>query len=630
MKKGCLPFLFLSVLSGWCIGQNAGFSIPDTICEDKPVIITNVQPASAISYKWSFCTGNATDEPDGINMGNPLQKLNAPRFVTIVQNGSEYYTFTTSSGNSKVIRCFYGNTLTQFPLTTTDLGNFGVLTDQVRGIQVKKDNGTWYGFVANGNKLVRLDFGDSPLNTPVPSVIYLSNAITISGLTLTLQGTEWVGFFTDIAGNSLSRLDFTQGLGNDPLVINLGYTGQGPSSIVLATENNNWYAFICNAGSSTLSRIYFGPSLKNPAPVWTNMPAITGLNQNAGITLINECGSVNGFITNYVIESDKCIVHLNFPKGLGGPVTGYIIENNGILNKPYGISEFVRQGDTLYAFVANYGSSSLTQMFFPSCSSVSTPFYSGPDPPPIIYPDPGNYNIMLTINDGYPDQSSLCKNIEVKPKPTISLGNDRFLCQGRNTVLDAGGGNYLYFWSNGASTRAITVDTTGIYWVHAINSWSCGAFDTIKVTVYSNAQAVVDTTICKGLSYWAQNALRYDNGIYLDTLKMVTGCDSVVTTNLSIRDCPLLIWFPNAFTPNGDGLNDEFRPVGSEIVMYNMQVFNRWGELIFESNDIKTGWNGLIKGREAPPEAYTYIVVFESKHFPGVTHRETGTFTLTR
>ena len=622
--------MFFSAIAAFCAAQNADFSVPDTICQGKPVIITNVLPVAAASYKWSFCSGNAAYEPDGTNMGNPNQVLNAPRYISLVKDSIFYYTFTTSTGNACVVRCYYGPKLTQTPLITTNLGNFGVLTNKVTGIVVIKDKGTWYGFVANEDKLIRLVFGNSPSNTPTFQVTTLTNVTAASGLAIEQQGAFWVGIGTDMDGSNLFRLDFGQNLGNDPQVVNLGNPAQlnAPASLALAEENSQWYAFVCNTGNSTLSRIEFGASLLNANPAGSVLNSVTGLDLNAGITLINDCGGYNGIVTNCVQVADLCIIHLVFSQGLGGKVIGYNIGNSGILNKPYGISDFVRQGDTLYGYAANYGSSSITRMFFPSCSGASLPFYTGFDPPPVTYPEPGNYNILLTVNDGGSNPSLKCRNIVVVPKPGISLGPDRNLCDGMTTLLDAGAGDSVYAWSTGAVTRTISVDSSGTYWVHAINYWNCDAYDTIKVTVNKTAAATIDTTICRGLSYYAQHALQTTAGVYRDTLRLTTGCDSIVTTNLLVEDCPLLIWFPNAFTPNGDGLNDVFRPGGKDIIRYNMQIFNRWGALIFESGDFNVGWDGYVKGRKSAPDVYTFNSTFESRQFPGVIHREAGTFTL--
>jgi len=55
---------------------------------------------------------------------------------------------------------------------------------------------------------------------------------------------------------------------------------------------------------------------------------------------------------------------------------------------------------------------------------------------------------------------------------------------------------------------------------------------------------------------------------------------------------------PNAFTPNGDGLNDEFRIMNAGILeLMEFKIYNRWGELVFETNDITKGWDGTFKGK---------------------------------
>jgi len=68
------------------------------------------------------------------------------------------------------------------------------------------------------------------------------------------------------------------------------------------------------------------------------------------------------------------------------------------------------------------------------------------------------------------------------------------------------------------------------------------------------------------------------------------------------------IYIPNAFTPNGDGLNDTFGAIGEGITEYNIQIFNRWGELIFESNDMKTQWDGNYQNELAPTGVYVYKI----------------------
>ena len=66
---------------------------------------------------------------------------------------------------------------------------------------------------------------------------------------------------------------------------------------------------------------------------------------------------------------------------------------------------------------------------------------------------------------------------------------------------------------------------------------------------------------------------------------------------------------PNAFTPNNDGLNDVFKPlIPSPVTDYHMQIFNRWGQLMFETKDYKTGWDGTYKSQLQATAAFVYLI----------------------
>lgn len=71
---------------------------------------------------------------------------------------------------------------------------------------------------------------------------------------------------------------------------------------------------------------------------------------------------------------------------------------------------------------------------------------------------------------------------------------------------------------------------------------------------------------------------------------------------------PLSFFVPSAFTPNGDGLNDTFGPVGEGIAEYQMLIFNRWGNLVFESSDIGKQWDGTYQGEKAELGVYVYKI----------------------
>lgn len=69
-----------------------------------------------------------------------------------------------------------------------------------------------------------------------------------------------------------------------------------------------------------------------------------------------------------------------------------------------------------------------------------------------------------------------------------------------------------------------------------------------------------------------------------------------------------VLYVPNAFTPNGDGLNDTFGCKGEGITEYNLQIFDRWGNMIFESNDMRRQWDGNYHNEIAPSGVYVYKI----------------------
>ncbi len=97
-------------------------------------------------------------------------------------------------------------------------------------------------------------------------------------------------------------------------------------------------------------------------------------------------------------------------------------------------------------------------------------------------------------------------------------------------------------------------------------------------------------------------------------------------SNETVVTPSMYIYIPNAFTPNGDGINDYFAVSGESIQTFSMQIFNRWGELIFESKDASSGWDGLYKGKPAPQGTYVYKVI--ASGISGKKSAKEGSFNL--
>jgi gliding motility-associated-like protein len=91
---------------------------------------------------------------------------------------------------------------------------------------------------------------------------------------------------------------------------------------------------------------------------------------------------------------------------------------------------------------------------------------------------------------------------------------------------------------------------------------------------------------------------------------------------------PVKLWIPNSFSPNNDGINDGFGVIGTNIVSYHIEIFNKWGERIFETNDLKKSWNGKYKGIVVPDGVYIYLVSALGSDGHLITRR--GTFLLVK
>jgi len=119
---------------------------------------------------------------------------------------------------------------------------------------------------------------------------------------------------------------------------------------------------------------------------------------------------------------------------------------------------------------------------------------------------------------------------------------------------------------------------------------------------------------------------------------MVTVTDSfgcIGSDSVQVKNCDSALFVPDAFTPNNDGLNDVFRAVssGDNITRFSMQIYDRWGALVFESNDIIQGWNGQIKNKLAPADTYVWVITYQPFSISNAhasTTRERGTVVLIR
>ncbi len=140
----------------------------------------------------------------------------------------------------------------------------------------------------------------------------------------------------------------------------------------------------------------------------------------------------------------------------------------------------------------------------------------------------------------------------------VDLGGDKTICDNNEIVLDPKITNATYLWQDNSTNATYTVKQKGTYWVKVTDNNNCSVYDTIHV---------------------------YYNDC--DTLKII---------------------IPNIFTPNGDGYNDYFVIKNADYKKIEVQIYNRWGELVFQDKNYQNNWDGRYKGNPSADGTYFYTI----------------------
>jgi gliding motility-associated-like protein len=245
-------------------------------------------------------------------------------------------------------------------------------------------------------------------------------------------------------------------------------------------------------------------------------------------------------------------------------------------------------------------------------------------------------------------------------KPIVAtFPSDTFICRNDSIQLFATGGIY-YEWKPSAGLSATNIsnpfaspeNTTAYTVVVANDCFNDSANFTITVYQLPVANAGLDTTIYRadsvlligngGIEYlWqpdialsdAQSQTTYarpfNTTTYVLQVTDVNGCKNFDSVTIFV-DTTTLILLPTAFSPNNDGVNDVFRIVRLLNIerMVEFRVFNRWGALMFETRDLRAGWDGTLNGEPQPVEVYQFYV--KAVTYDGETIVEKGNVTLVR
>lgn len=162
------------------------------------------------------------------------------------------------------------------------------------------------------------------------------------------------------------------------------------------------------------------------------------------------------------------------------------------------------------------------------------------------------------------------------------------------------------------------------------NYLGCDSFVTTNLTIIPQSKSNLIFEICQNDSVFYQSKIFTQAGFYPDTLSNYIGCDSIVNIIIyynNLKYCEdAVIYIPNSFSPNNDVNNDVFKPIYKNVKNVNMRIFNRWGEIIFESNNPNLGWDGIYKDNLCQESVYLYLITIQGTN--GKLYHFKGTVTL--
>jgi gliding motility-associated-like protein len=259
----------------------------------------------------------------------------------------------------------------------------------------------------------------------------------------------------------------------------------------------------------------------------------------------------------------------------------------------------------------------------------------------------GQYSFIGTTAEGCNSYDTVLVNVFALPP--ITLDPDPTICTGDTRVLDAGAGFSSYLWNNGHTGRSITVNATGLYAVAVIDNNGCEAADTTTITTILPLPVgflAADTAICQYgkvelIPVGSFNQYLWSNGgtttsifvsqpgEYSLRVKNDNGCVGKDTIVVRPKECLKGLYVPKGFTPNGDGKNDVLRPLlFGDIKQYRFYVYNRWGQLIFQSTTPGIGWSGMLSGVKVDSGVFVWVCSYQLEGEAAKV--EKGTFMLIR
>ena len=245
------------------------------------------------------------------------------------------------------------------------------------------------------------------------------------------------------------------------------------------------------------------------------------------------------------------------------------------------------------------------------------------------------YVVVGSNPQGCKDRDTVMVNVNPGVDPGLVIQN--IMCHGDHNGglaynITGGTGTLNISWTPPVGPSPLTNLGPGSYTLHVTDAIGC-SFDTV-ITVSEPPGIIISTVVTKPTTYgasdasaiatasggvppytymWNTNPIDNDSalinvpaGDYILTVTDANGC--VDTVHVHIPELDAMIQVPNAFSPNADGSNDQFYPFTFNLISYHLRIYDRWGELIFETYDINDHWDGTYQGVDQNIGVYVWVI----------------------
>lgn len=524
----------------------------------------------------------------------------------------------------------------QITLTAVNLDN-AILNwnnNVINGIPFTALNGTTtYTVTATLNGCSSLD-SLNVTSTPPPSIDAGLDQTICEGTTINLQALNPDGATITWSSNIINGVDFTPNVGNNSYIVYADLNGCiqtdtididviGLPNITLTSQNPS----TCSGNDGYIMISGLSPPFNYDISYQNNSlvgPLSLGSNPQGEVLISN---LLAGVYTDFIISNSGCSTQNNSTIILSDPFSPNLDAGDDIT---------ICLGDEIILIANNPDGANIS---WDNGVIDGIPFAINNDQTFIVTAELNNCTNSDSIH------------ISVLSSPTIDAGENKTICRGDSVQLTANSSTTIFSWDNNINDQIFFYPQTTTTYTVSSSIGSCFVSDQVTIfvnkgpdaqfTFNPNNPTVQNSEVTfhplhadeNNYTFYWQFGDHLISSLYEPThlynseesntyqvslvLTDTSGCTDTSTTFITVDDI-LIYYVPNAFTPNNDHLNHTFKPIftsGFDLYDYHLTIFNRWGEILFESYNSDIGWNGsYIDGELVEGGVYVWAIEFgESK-----------------